>query len=357
MFMGRIHSSVWDAFTPGNSTGSADLGTLTIDAATGTASSSKSYSDILSAFGMTSALGGFMGKLDDAIRRYSNPDMDGDGEIDCSSSKNKFTMDFHVRFDMKISGTKATIADVIDNYLPDTATATYNSTGIYIAYPTSFSTATTGSVTFQDSAVTTTEGGAIPKNTATSDVTTNNFTGYYGFGPNTTSTSELPTGTIAFSFGGKTITYTDVQAPSLAELTAPTGRILPFIKFVKSNSNCTMDCTLASVDYKWMKKDEIGWTAASTDELNVLVAGDGANIGIRVGRDTADDKIFEIAIPKTQASGSIAWKSSNMRLSGATASEVDSLTTTQLCHLGLSYDDQIGMRYFEGIGNTSGTCS
>lgn len=357
MFLGRIHSSVWDAFTPGSSTGSADLGTLTIDSATGKASSSKSHSDILSAFGMTSALGGFMGKLDDAIRRYSNPDMDGDGEVDCSSSKNKFMMDFHVHFDMKVNGTTATIADIVDNYLPDTATATYTGTGIYIAYPTSFSSATTGSIKFQDTDVTTNEGGAIPKNTATSNVIANNFSGYYGFGANTTSTSELPTGTIIFTFGSKTVTYTDVQAPSLADLTAPTGRILPFIKFVKSNSSCTSACTLASLDYKWMKKDETGWTAASTDELSLLVAGDGANIGIRVAKDTADDKIFEITIPKTAASGSITWKASNMRLSGATATEVDTLTTNNICHLGLSYDDQIGMRYFESIYNATGTCS
>lgn len=356
MFLGRIHSSVWDAFLPGSATGSADLGTLTIDAATGKASSSKSHSDILSAFGVTSALGGFMGKLDDAIRRYSNPDMDGDGEVDCNSNKNKFMMDFHVHFMMQLSGNNATFTDIIDNYLPDTVTATYSGTGIYIAYPTSFSTATTGSVKFQDTDVTTTEGGAIPKNTATSAVTENAFSGHYGFGPNTTTTSELPTGTIIFTFGGKTVTYTDVQAPTLAELTAPTGRILPFIKFVKSDSSCTSSCTLASVDYKWMKKTETGWTAADTAELEVLVAGDGANIGVRVGSDTDDGRRFEFTIPKTAASGSITWTTSNARLTGITAAEFNAVTTTQLCHLGLSYDDQIGMRYFESISNASGTC-
>lgn len=357
MFLGRLQSSVWDAFTPGTSTGSADLGTISIDASSGKASSSKSHSDILSAFGVTSALGGFMGKLDDAIRRYSNPDMDGDGEVDCSSSKNKFMMDFHVHFDMKISGNSTTIADIIDSYLPDTVTATYTGTGIYIAYPTSYSTATTGTVTFQDTDVTTSEAGALAKGTATSAVTTNNFSGYYGFGPNITSSSELPTGTIVFTFGGKTLTYTDVQAPPLADLTAPTGRILPFIKFVKSNSACTSSCTIASMDYKWMKKTETGWTAASTDELSVLVAGDGGSAGIRAYTDTNISQIISIAIPITAASGSIAWKVANAGLEGVTEAQFNALTTSEICHLGLSYDDKIGMRYFESIYNASGTCS
>lgn len=358
MYLGRIQSSVLDAFTPGKSTGSADFGTVTIDAAAGTASSSKSHSDILSAFSISSSLGSFMGRLDDAIRRYTNPDMDGDGEVDCSSSKNKFLMDFHVRFDMKVSGTRATIATIIGDYLSETTTtATYTDTGIYVAYPTSFSTATTGSVKFQDVDVTTSEGGAITKNTATSAVTTNSFSGHYGFGPNTTSTSELPTGTIIFTMGSKTLTYTDVQAPTLAELTAPTGRIFPFIKFVKSDTSCTSSCTLASVDYKWMKKTETGWTAASTDELSVLVAGDGATISLRKDTDSNTSEGFSITIPKTAASGSITWTSSSASLTGLTAAQFNALTTTQLCHLGLSYDDQIGMRYFENIDNAAGTCS
>lgn len=360
MFLGRFASSTWDALTPGSETGSADLGTVSIDAASGTASSTKSFGEITSAFGMDSAMAAFMGGLDDVLRRYSNPDMDGDGSVDCNTTDNtaKFILDFHVRFDMKLSGANATIADVIDTYLGDSAVATYTGTGIYLAYPTSFSTATTGSVTFQDSAVTTSEGGAIPANTATTAVTDNSFSGAYGYGPNTTSTSELPSGTIVFAFGGKTVTFTDVRTPTLAEITAPTGRIFPFIKFVKNSSGCASNCTLASVDYKWMKKTETGWTAASSSEVSVAVASAGGNISLRVGSDTNTSKVLQITIPKTAASGSIPWTSSSAaHLSGITAAEFDALTTSQLCHLGLSYDDQLGMRYFEGIANAAGTCS
>lgn len=360
MFLGRFASSSWDALTPGSETGSADLGTVSIDSDTGIASSTTSFSDLISSFGMDSTMASFMGAMDDTLRRYSNPDMDGDGSVDCNTTDNanKFVLDFHVRFIMMLNSANATIADIIDSYLGDTTTtASYSGTGIYVAYPTSFSTATTGSVTFQDSAVTTSEGGAIPANTATTGVTDNSFSGYYGFGPNATNTSELPSGTILFAFGEKTLTFTDVRTPTLAEITAPTGRIFPFIKFVKSDSACTSNCTLASVDYKWMKKTETGWAAASATEVSVAVASEAGTISLRVGSDSNTSKTIQFTIPKTAASGSITWTSSNATLFGVTASEFDALTTSQLCHLGLSYDDQLGMRYFEGIENAAGTCS
>lgn len=357
MFLGRFASSTWDALTPGSETGSADIGTVSINADTGIASSSKSHSDLISGFGVDTTTASFMGTLDDSVRRYSNPDTDNDGSVDCDTSNStaKFPLDFHVRFNMTLSGTTATIADIIDSYLSDTVTATYTGTGIYVAYPTSYSTATTGSVTFQDSAVTTEEGGAIAANTATSAVTTNSFSGYYGFGPNTTSTSELPTGTVVFTFGSKTLTFSDVKTPTLAELTAPTGRIFPFIKFVKSDSSCTSNCTLASLDYKWMKKTESSWTEASLTEVKLAVASAGGTVSIRVDNDSS--KTFQITIPKTAISGSITWTSSSATLSGVTAAEFNALTTSQLCHLGLSYDDQLGMRYFETINDAAGTCS
>lgn len=359
MFLGRFSSSTWDALTPGSETGSADIGTVSINADTGIASSSKSHSDLISGFGVDTTTASFMGTLDDTARRYSNPDMDNDGSVDCDTSTNtgKFLLDFHVRFDMKVGGTSSTIADIIDSYLSDSVVATYTGTGIYVAYPSSYSTATTGSATFQDSAITTSEGGAIPANTATSAVTSNSFSGYYGFGPNTTSTSELPNGTIVFSFGSKTLTFSDVKTPTLAEITAPTGRIFPFIKFVKSNSSCTSNCTLASLDYKWMKKTESGWTDATLTEVKLAVASAGGNVSLRVDSDSNTSETFQITIPKTAASGSITWTSSNATLSGITAAEFNALTTSQLCHLGLSYDDQLGMRYFEGISNAAGTCS
>ncbi len=355
-FLGQYYSEDLDLDTlvPLVAEGEIDLGTLTIDGDTGLASSSLSIGNILADLGITEMVAEAIGNLDDIAGRYQNPDLDGDGTLDCEGEQS-FILDFHVRYNMLLSGTQATIDDIIDDFLDqDDTTFEYVNTGIYVAYPTSYSSEDTGSVTFVDSDVTTDEGGAIPANTATSDVTTNNFGDYNGFGPNTSSTSELPTGTIIYSFGDKTLTFSGLRAPSLAEISASEGRIFPFITFTKTDSSCTTDCTLSNVGYQWLKKTEEGWTEASTDELDLLIAGDGGNISIRVDDD--ENRGIGITIPKTSVSGEIEWNSSNANLSGVTDDEFEAVTTDQICHLGLSYDDQLGMRYFQGINDAPGTC-
>ncbi len=356
MFLGRYSNSTQDTVVPNQSTGSLDVGTVTINSSTGVASGTTSASDVLSSLGLDSSTASTLGEADDVATRYANPDVDGDGRIDCGDSSKQFMFDFHVRFEMYISGTHATVSDIIGSFFSTSATtATYSSTGIYVAYPSTFSSVDTGSVTFVNSAVTTSEGGSIPANTATSSVTTNNFSNYKGFGPNITNTSELPSGKIVYSFGGKTLTFTNVQVPTLAQLTTPTGRIFPFVKLNKTSSSCSSNCTLSGISYQWMKKTSSGWSQASLTEIDLLVADEGGNLGFRVNNNS--NKTVQFTIPKTSIEGTLDWTTSNASLSGVTAAEFTSLITTQICHLGLSYDDQLGMRYFEGINDASGTCS
>ena len=355
-YLGRFRSSTLDTILPGSATGSTDLGTVTVDGSTGIASSSKSHSEIVSGLGLDTDTASSIGELDDAARRYQNPDTDGDGTIDCeSSTTQKFLLDFHVRFDMKISGTRSEVNDIVDSYFStDTTTAVYANTGVYVAYPTSYSSASTGSVTFE-TAVTTDEGGAITAGTATSSVTTNAFSGYNSFGPNISTASELPSGQIIFSFGSKTLTFDDVTPPSLAVLTAPTGRIFPFLKFNKTDSACSSNCTLSGVGYKWMKKSASGWTQPSLTELSLLVKDDSGTLSFRVDGDSGTTVQF--AIPKTALEGTINWTSSSATLSGVSAATFEAITTEQICHVGLSYDDKLGMRYFQNIDNSNNDCA
>lgn len=172
---------------------------------------------------------------------------------------------------------------------------------------------------------------------------------------NIDNSSELPSGEIIFFFDGHNLTFSDVLTPSLEQLTAPTGRILPFVKFDLDDSACTSECTLSGLSYKWMKKTSTGWTSASLTELSLLVGSDGASLGFRVDNDIT--QTAGITLPMSSLNGTITWEASNATLSGVTDSEFENLTTTQLCNIGLSYDDKLGMRYFENINDASGTCS
>ncbi len=358
MFLGRFLTSAMNTLVPATSTGSADLGNVTINAASETATSDKSNSDVIASLGLDSTTAESIGKVDEMARRYSNPDMDGDGEVDCKSSTNQYLLDFHVRYDMAVSNRSATVSDLIDQYF-DVAktTATYTNTGVYVSYPDSFSSASTGSVTFTESEVITSEAGTVPADTATYQVTNNDYGNFHSFGPNITKESELPSGGIVFTFGGKTLTFSDVKTPTLAQLTAPTGRIFPFIKFVKSDATCGSACTLSAIGYQWMKKTDGGGAAASLSELGLVIASKGGYISFRVGSDGDSSKVVGFTIPVTSVEGSLDWNVSNATLSGVTEAALKAMTTDQICHLGISYDDQIGMRYFEGVANVSGTCS
>ena len=244
--------------------------------------------------------------------------------------------------------------DMIDSYFDDSSTTVdYQNTGIYVAYLNSFSSEDTGSVTFVDSTVTTEEGGAIPANTATSDITTNNFSDYKGFGVNIANSSELPEGQIVFTFGDKALTFSDVATPSLSDLNTSSERIFPFVKFNKSDSSCTSSCTLSGISYKWMKKTDAGWTAATLEELDLIVS-DG-RIGFRVNGD--ENKVISFTFSKLILEETLTWNTSNANLEGATESEFNNLTTDQICHIGLSYDDQLGMRIFENIDNSNTDCA
>jgi hypothetical protein len=294
------------------------------------------------------------------VGRYSNPDADDDGLVDCNETGHTFMLDFHIRYDIKVSGTGATVSDIIDSYYNEnTTTFSYSTTGVYIAYPTTFSSASTGTVKFvnTDVIIETNSYGALAKNTATSAVSDNSFSGYYSFGPNLTTASSLPSGEIDFVFGDKTLTFTKVETPSLATLSAPTGRIFPFLKLNKTNSACTSNCTLASFDYKWMKKTASGWEAATLQEVGLLVKDTGGVFSFRYNTDGNSSQTVQFAIPNTSISGTVTWTAANATLSGVTETAFTNLYTTQICHVGLSYDDKLGMRYFQNISNAAGTCS
>jgi hypothetical protein len=151
------------------------------------------------------------------------------------------------------------------------------------------------------------------------------------------------------------MTFEDVTTRSDADLTAGTNFIIPFIRFVAADAACTSHCAVGSVDYQWMKHTNTGWTLATADELSVVVSDLGGYLSIRPNTDSSPNNIG-IVIPPTAPSGTIAWAAQGNILTGITETQMKALTPSDLCHVGLSYDDKLGMRFFAGITNDPGTC-
>lgn len=314
------------------------------------AESSVDYDDLIAGLGLDAATAETLGAIDDVCLRYVNPDIDGDGEIDLEQEDHGFVLDFHVRFNFEESGNPIEVGDL--DAFPDFANVTtgYANTGVYVAYPEAFSSATTGTVVF-DTAVQLEGGGSFAAGATISSVTANAFGDYNGYGPNLSSSSELPQDDAVFAFGGKTLTFTNIATPTLAEIDASVGRLFPFVRLVPADAGCGLglNCVVGSAEYKWMKRTASGWTPATEAELALIVSEDGGYLSMRYGNDSGPS--FGLPIPRDAASGSLDWSYADLSEAGLNASQFANLTYAQIYHVGLSYDDQLGMRYFLNIAN------
>ncbi|HLG21675.1 MAG TPA: hypothetical protein VI382_02580 [Candidatus Manganitrophaceae bacterium] len=345
--VGAFKSGALDSIAPLKETGETDLGSLTVtsDGVIG----SISFADLLAALGLSSEGATALGEQDDISLRYLNPDIDGDGILDAEQLDRNFMLDFHVRYDMEITpGVRAPVESIIGAYLPDTVGVRYTGTGIYVAVPVEFY-----SGSYDGATVTL---GNLPP--ITTNITGPGFGNYRSLGPNWIPGSDIPQGTYLFTFGDKTLTFTNVVTRTDAQFTAATGIIMPFIRFNQTDPACVISsgaCTLVSVDYKWMKRTDSRWIPATLEELKLFVSDGSGYISVVSPSGYTGPRIG-IPIPMTSVDGTIAWKAENAHLGdGITAAEMEATPSSEICNLGLSYDDKLGMRIFSGFENAA-TC-
>lgn len=295
---------------------------------------SMSLTDLIAALGMTSSVADLVAKRGPLCLRYSNPDIDGDGVID---ERQNFILDFHVRYNLTdAKATPLTTTDLAGAFPAADSLMGYTGTGVYAAWPTSYYPTAVAKATL------TTTGGtvSVPGGPGWGDMTS--------VGPNYDQNTALPQGTYTFNIndGAKTFTYTNVQTPALVDLQNGTDLFVIFLKFNKNAGTCP-DCTLSSIDYKWMKRDAGAWVDATKAELETLVTAEGGYFSSRYAKDNSTKNVG-FKIPR-QPSGTITWNAPDFNLDGITSAEVAAMKLQQVCHLGLSYDDNLGMRYFAGI--------
>ena len=358
MIVGLLKMSTLDALPARLTDGSTDLGTTSIDGTTAVATPGASLATVLAALGVTQSEADVMGAIDDIAARYANPDIDANGVIDVSESKT-FALDFHMRFDMKKSGGAAmTVDDVVAAFPADSMTISYSLGSAYGIWPTSFHSGTyvtRGTLVSGNSLTITPPSGAPGSYSALAYGTSTGFGGDW-------STTEMGGSTggmasFAYAFGSRTLTFTNVLTYTLAQLGNNANRIMPFFRFVPTVSGCTAGCQVSSVEYKWMKNSATGWVAAMLVEVGLVVNDDGGFLSIYKGAQAGGRKV-EIKIPPTALTGSFTWSTAGLyRVESLTAAELAALTTDQLCHVGLSYDDKLGMRIFGNIGDGDNSCA
>jgi hypothetical protein len=332
--------------------GTLELGEVRVDEA-GTASASVPSSNLLAALGLSEAAATLLGELDDVSLRYVNPDIDGNGQIDVQEGVS-YALDFHLRFTMSDATGNVGLDDLLNRFSDATTTrATYTlGSAIAIWAPLRFGATTAADYrirfpTNTGSFVAPPSGGSYSADVwIEDDAAFYTSAGNHTLGISFDATQPFPIGEYDFEVKGTELTFAEVRTHTLAELNAGANLIVPFLKVNGADTTCTgWSCAITGFDYQWMKKAEGGWLPATAEEVALLVPMRGGFISFRVG--TAGDKQLGYTIPGSPVSGTIPL-TTTQTVMNVTPAELAALTLGQVCHLGVSYDDTLGMRMFQG---------
>ena len=333
--------------------GSVDLGDLRVDGASGTASASVTTANLLAALGLSEAAATLLGAMDDISLRYVNPDVDGNGKIDVLEGVS-YTLDFHLRYSMINAGQQITFKDLLNRFADETTTEATYGVGSAIAF---WDQARFGTTTAADYRVRFSSGSgefqAPPLHgTYMAGVWIDDDSYFYtsagtsSVGISFDNTEPFPVGTYEFEVKGTDLTFTEVRTHSLVELNRSDDLIIPFLKVNTPTTGCSdWSCPVTGFDYRWMKRVASGWVLASADEVALVVPQQGGFLGFQPSGDAT--KRLEFVIPGSPTSGTLPFATPGNRQGSVTDAEIAALTVGQLCHVGVSYDDTLGMRIFQ----------
>jgi hypothetical protein len=343
--------------------GMVDLGVLDVDETTGAASASVPTASLLSALGLSEQAATLLGEMDDVSLRYVNPDIDGNGKIDVQENVS-YPLDFHLRYTMRSDGQDISFTALINRYADVATTEAQYGLGSAIAYwePSRFGVTTASDFRIRFGAGSGTYWG-MPGGSYVAGVWIDDDGAFYqSAGTNSVGitfdrTMPFPMGEYAFEVKGTQLTYTDVRTHSLDELNAGPNLIVPFLKLNVPDAACTgWSCPVQGFDYKWMRRAGSGvrWVPASPEQIALVVPQRGGFLGFAPGGDMT--KRLEYTIPGMPAEGTVQFAAPGNRQGGVTDVEVAALTLADLCHVGISYDDTLGMRIFQGWKQNDQAC-
>lgn len=333
--------------------GTLDLGDVHVDGASGTASASVTTGNLLTALGLSEAAASLLGSMDDISLRYVNPDVDGNGKIDVLEGVS-YTLDFHLRYSMINAGQQITFKDLLNRFAdPSTTEVTYGLGSAIVTWDAARFGVTSAADYRIRFASASGDFQAPPLHgsfTAGTWIDDDSYF-YTSAGANTLgitfdNTEPFPVGTYEFEVKGTDLTFTEVRTHSLSELNRSDDLIIPFLKVNAPDAGCSdWSCPVTGFDYRWMKRAASGWVLATADEVALVVPQRGGFVGFQPSGDVT--KRLEFVIPGSPISGTLPFATPSNRQGGVTDPEIAALTVGQLCHVGVSYDDTLGMRIFQ----------
>jgi len=374
MLISRFASESLDTLTPTRGNVGLDMGS--VDTSKEKAETSANFTDVINSLKMSRETAEAFGAVDDSSIRNINPDMDGDGKLDCPvvgadgslvGKPVNFQLDFHNRFNLKEKNGATSSPQNIEAFTNkfyyesigglEKLDVVYQGTGIvpeldkeiFGNAPSSYQW------TFGSDVVVRNQNGcqevAIGGTLASGSVCTQNYTPNPSY-PRYQLGMEVeapPEGTYVLSAGGKTITWTHVK---VSDFSAGLGFIIVLLNLETDNKGTasTADDTLKSVSYKYLKKTGAGWVAPTEAELKMLIKGKGAMVSmwfdtrtINVGFSVPKKPSGTIQLGEAELN-SVQNNSSTIALMNAL--KAGTLLYSRITEATVSYDDKLGMRFF-----------
>jgi len=324
--------------------GSLDLGVLTIDEES-LAISDVEDNEILSRMNISTETAALLAAHNHFVLRYTNPDIDEDGNIDSQN----FGMDIHHHLNLKLDSAPLKLDDIKNEFpLASNIGMELLTSKAFVHYPESFDSTLCideeSSEITEDCSVS-----ADPDEGTTYQASSHallNLTGFKGFGTiyDHTDDKQLPGSDnspvkIVFDFGEKSLSFSNVINPSKTTFESnPT--LVPFLKIT------TISERITEIGYQWNKMTEEGWTLASNEEVKLFVSDNGGRIEIKTNTDIESnevDKEVFFKIPTT-ASGNIAFFQVNA-LAGSTLTNYN-IAIPFICGISVYYDNKMGSRIY-----------
>jgi hypothetical protein len=369
MIAGVLGAGSLDTLTPtANGDSGVDLGEVEVDASgSGEATAALGYDELIDALGLDPDAADYLGAIDDLCLRYVNPDIDANGVLDVLEPEDhRFLLDFHVGRNMVEDGLQATVADLVGRFLdPAITTSSFIGTGIYFSAPQAFwdGPLSEATLTFAgDLHYLSFDPEGEPSGTLTAGtpigggaLIENDFGDMRSVGVYAAPGFDMPQDEYEADLGERHLTFTNVATLADVDLATAEGTLLPFVRFAPADPECAEACTIAAIDVEWRKSTGEGWILATAAELAVTVSESGGFASMRVGGDQSELSIG-VTLPAGAPTASVPWVAAQVFLGGIDEAAFAAVTSDQLCHLGLSYDDRLGMRHFAGIANAPGTC-
>lgn len=335
MQVATLQANSLDAFVAHHAT-TLDLGS--IEVVNGRAYGSLEYGELLAALGLDRETAARMGRSDNLALRYANPDIDNDGTIDGLQHGHDFRLDIAGAFTLTTNGREATVGDLVAGTWNQPGIR-YKATTIQAAVPRAMGmNMASGTLVFEEPFFGTALGAETPMvapgtTIGAPHVKLGEREGMPMIGVVAHGTHDTPTGAYEIRFANGQLTFSDVHAPSAAQLESGKDFAVPFVQIRPTVTGCTVDCDIAGIDLDWRRMTASGWQAASEPQaarIEIAAKLNGKNTYLAANLDAGTT--------------SIEWSEMPVWNTGILQSELAYLGTSEICYVAVSFPSQLGMK-------------